>query len=231
MGYLMGPGYLMGEDCCQPADNRYLGFAIAAAAPIAAATGPLAPFVLAFAALSTALPFIHIGAGRKEADQIVPEQNKLGEALGQLDQIIANTALSADDVRQLQAQLQQIWQNFKTFIYQDAFTADGDTRASDGARATMEPQVNGRLDTLNAMLSRLLGRPTPPALITGGSGTPSLEYRNTSDLNFAGFGTFQPGAVAPTGQQVLMPTAGGISNDMLLKLAVAGGLVLWLSRR
>ena len=187
--------------------------------------------VLAFAALSTALPFIHFGAGRKEADQIVPEQNKLGDALTQLDTITRTTTLSADDIRQLQAQLQQIWQNFKTFIYQEAFTADGDTRASDGARATMEPQVNARLDGLNAMLSRVLGRPTPPALITGGAATPELQFRNTSDLNFAGFGTFQPGAVAPTGPQSLMPTAGGISNDMLLKLAVAGGLVLWLSRR
>jgi len=213
-------------------ENRHgLGFAVVAAAPIAAATGPLAPFVLGFAALATALPFIHIGAGRKEADAIGPEQRKLGDALTQLDAILRTTTLSADNLQQLDQQMRAIWQNFLHFIYSDTFTADGDTRASDQSRATMEPQVNGRLDQIARMLNAVLGRVNPPTAIQNGSGVPALEFRNSSDTNFPQAGFFQPGAVTPTGPQTIGPAPTGVDSGLLLKLAVAGGVVYWLSQR
>jgi hypothetical protein len=208
-----------------------LGFAVAAAAPIAAATGPLAPFVLGFAALASVLPMIHFGAGRKEADAIGPEQRKLGEALGQLDQILSGQTLAASDIKQLDYQLRAIWENFLNFIYSEPFTADNDTRASDQSRATMEPQVLGRLQRMADMLNAVLGRVQVPTAVQNGSGPPSLEFRNSSELNLPQAGFFQPGAVAPIGPQVIGPAPTGVDSGLLLKLAVAGGVVLLLSRR
>lgn len=215
--------------------QNYLGFSVApmvsSAVPIAAGTGPLAPIVLGFAALaSVALPALHIGAGRKEADAIVPEQEKLGRALGQLDGILSGNVLSADDLKQLDYQMRTMWQKYLEFIYQDTFTADGDTRASDQSRATMEPQVQGRLDRIATMLNQLLGRPQVPTLIQSG-GAPSLEFRNSSDLNLPQAGFQQPGALVRTQPAYIGPAAPTFDTSLLLKLAVAGGVVFLISRR
>lgn len=207
-----------------------LGFMVAAAAPVAAATGPLAPAVLGLAALASfAAPLLPtIGAGRKEADQIVPEQNKLGQALADVDTLIRNGGLGASDIRQIYNQLSGMWQTFLNFIYQDSFIADGDTRASDGARATMEPQVNARLQTLIQMLNAVLGKVNPPQQVQ--SGINQLEFRNSSDLNLPQSGFLQPGAVAPTGPMMTAPS-GGVDSDMLTKLAIAGAVVFFIARR
>ena len=210
--------------------HNYLGFAVMAAAPIAAATGPLAPVVLAFAAAASVLPMIHFGAGRKEADAIVPEQEKLGRALGQLDGILSDNVLSADDLKQLDAQLRGMWDKYLAFIYQDTFTADGDTRASDQSRATLEPMVQGRLDRIATMLNQLLGRPQVPTMIQS-SGVPSLEFRNSSDTNLPQSGFQQPGALVTTRPSYIGPAAPAFDTGLLLKLAVAGGLVMLISRR
>jgi len=155
---------------------RGLGFIVATAAPVAAATGPLAPVTFGLMALASALPFVgQIGAGRKEADVIVPEQEKLGVLLGDVDRVLTTYTLTASDLRALDSQLRGTWQTFLTFIYQETFTADGDTRASDQARATMEPQVNGRLQAIAQMLGQLLGRVEPAQALQVGSGYPQLH--------------------------------------------------------
>ncbi len=211
-------------------ESNGLGFAIAAAAPIAAATGPLAPFVLGFAALASLAPFIpEIGAGRKEADQITPTQNQLGVALSQFDQILATQTLDASQLGQLRYQLEGIWDKFMEFIYQPQFTQDGDTRASDGARDTMGPQVQGRLDRVTQMINAVLGRPNVPTMMQSG-GPASMEFRTTSDLVLPQAGFSQPGALQPRGPQVIGP-AGGLNSDTLLKLAVAAGVLLVITRR
>jgi hypothetical protein len=208
-----------------------LGFAVAAAAPIAAATGPLAPFVLAGAALATVLPFLpSIGAGRKDADIITPEQNKLGDALAQLDNILRTQTLSASDLQQLDYQLRGIWQTFEQFVNQPALTADGDRRASDGAIATMEPQVQNRLDKIAAMLNAVLGRPNVPTVIQNG-GVAALDFRTSSDISFPQAGFAQPGATSPIGPRYIAPVNSGLDTGLLLKLAIAGGLVYVISRR
>lgn len=213
---------------CQP--QRHLGFAIAAAAPIAAATGPLAPFVLAGALIGSLLPFVpEIGGGRKEADKITPTQNQLGDTLGQVDQILSTQTLSASQLQQLGYQLQGIWDTFVAFLYQPAFTADGDTRASDQSKADMEPQVNARLDRIRAMINAVLGRPNVPTMMQSG-GPAAIEFRTTSDLSLPQAGFNQVGAVQPMGPQVIGP-AGGMDTGLLLKLAVAAGVVLVISRR
>lgn len=211
-------------------NNPYLGFSVAAFTPIAAATGPAAPFLIAAALVGSALPFLaKIGAGRKEADQITPEQNKLGTALGQLDTILATQTLSASDLQQLQTQLAAMWNNFLSFIYQPAFTADGDQRASDGARATMEPQVQIRVDKINNMLRAVLGRPQVPTMLQG-AGTPSLEFRTSTDQVLPQAGFFTPGAVQPRAPQVIGPVSMSIDSDLLMKLAIGAAVVYGISR-
>jgi hypothetical protein len=210
--------------CCgQP---NYMGFNLPAAAmPAAALTGPLAPFLLA---ISLAMPFLNkIGSGRKEADEITPTQNKIGDALSQLDQILGNQTLSASDLQQLHAELVTLWNNFLSFLYQPAFTADGDTRASDGARATIEPQVQNRLDRITSMLNAVLGRPSVPTMLQG-AGTPSLEFRISSDQVLPQAGFLQPGAVGPNPAQVIGPVA---DSGLLMKLALAAGVVFVITRR
>lgn len=207
--------------------NPYMGFAVAAAAPIAAATGPLAPFVLAAAAVATVLPFLsHIGAGRKEADAIGPEQEKFGQALGQLDQILSSQTLDASQLQDLRNQLVDMWQRYNKFVYDPVFTADGDTRASDQSIATLQPMYQSRLDHITAMINAVLGRPQVPAMLQG-AGTPSLEFRTVTDQVLPQAGFLTPGAVAPRGPQVIAP----ISNDNLLwKLAAAAAVVYVVSR-
>ena len=211
-----------------------LGFAVAAAAPIAAATGPAAPFVLAASLIATALPAVlpKIGAGRKEADVIGPEQTKLTAVLTDVDTILRTQSLSSDDLQQLAYQLNGAWQTFLNFIYQDALISDGDQRASDGARATMEPQVQMRLDTIINTINAILGRPQPAQLIQGGSNVPSLQFRTTTDLSLPQAGFNQPGSFAPAGLPVTAPVnPSGIDSGLMLKLAVAGAVVLLISRR
>lgn len=209
------------------AQNPYMGFAVAAALPIAAASGPLAPFVLAASFVASALPFLgKIGAGRKEADQIGPEQEKFGAALGELDRILATQVLDASQLQALGQQLMDLWSRYRTWVYDDAFTADGDTRASDQSIATLEPMYQGRLDKLRAMINAVLGRPQVPTMLQG-AGTPSLEFRTVSDQVLPQAGFFQPGAVAPRGPQVIAP----ITNDnILLKLAAAAAVIYVVSR-
>lgn len=212
---------------CRP---QGLGFAIAAAAPIAAATGPLAPFVLAGALIGELLPFIpEIGGGRKEADKITPTQNQVGASLSQFDQILATQTLSASQLQQLGTQLQGIWDTFVDFLYQPAFTDDGDTRASDQAKADLEPQVMGRLDRVTQMINAVLGRPNVPTMMQSG-GPAAIQFRTTSNLSLPQAGFNQAGAVQPMGPQVIGP-AGGMDTGLLLKLAVAAGVVLVISRR
>jgi hypothetical protein len=203
-----------------------MGFNLPAAAmPGAALTGPLAPFLMA---ISLALPFLNkIGSGRKEADEITPTQNKIGDALSQLDQILASQTLSASDLQQLHAELVTLWNNFLSFMYQPAFTADGDTRASDGAKATIEPQVQNRLDRITSMLNAVLGRPSVPTMLQG-AGTPSLEFRISSDQVLPQAGFLTPGAVQPNPAQVIGPV---VDSGLLMKLALAAGVVFVITRR
>ena len=219
--------YVGGGNCCYP---NHLGFAVAAALPIAAATGPLAPFVIAGALIGSVLPFLpKIGAGRKEADQIVPEQEKLGNALSELDQILGHQTLSASDLQQLDAQLRDMWRRYLAFIYDSAFTADGDTRASDQSKAAMEPMVQNRLDRIAQMLNAVLGRPNVPTVIQS-SGVPSLEFRTTSDLSLPQAGFSQP-AVAPMQANVIGPIGAGLDTGLLLKLGLVGAIAWAISRR
>lgn len=217
--------YVAGGNCCYP---NHLGFAVAAALPAAAATGPFAPFVIAGALIGSVLPFVHFGAGRKEADQIVPEQEKLGNSLGELDQILARQTLSASDLQYLDAQLRDQWNRYLAFIYSSNFTADGDTRASDQSKADMEPMVQGRLDRIAQMLNAVLGRPNVPTMLQS-SGAPSLEFRTTSDLSLPQAGFSQP-AVKPIQANVIGPIADA-DTGLLLKLGLVGAIAWAISRR
>jgi len=218
----------IGAGCCQP---NHLGFAIAAALPVAAATGPFAPFVIAGALIGSILPFLHlnIGGGRKEADLIVPEQEKFGNALSELDQILAHQTLSASDLQQLDAQLRDMWRRYQAFIYDSAFTADGDTRASDQSKATLEPMYQNRLDRIAQMLNAVLGRPNVPTMIQS-SGVPSLEFRTTSDLSLPQAGFNQP-AVSHIPSNVIGPIGAGMDTGLLFKLGLVGVIAYAVSRR
>jgi hypothetical protein len=214
---------------CGNCEPNYLGFMTTAAlAPVAAATGPLAPLVLGFAEAFSALDF-HIGAGRKEADKIVPEQIKLGDILTQVDRIFAGQPLTISDLNALNSQLRGIWQKYLDFLYQPAFTQDGDTRASDQSRATMEPQVTARLQGIADRLNAAAGRPQVPVSVQSGGAVANLEFRTTTDLSLPQAGIFQPGTVQNRAPGVVGPTP--TDNGLLMKMLLAGGVVLLLSRR
>lgn len=211
---------------------NYLGFMVAAAAPVAAATGPLAPLTFAGMAIASVLPFVgSIGAGRKEADAIGPHQQELGRDLDQLDKILSTETLTVDDLRGLHAQLTGLWQSYLQFIYQDAFTRDGDTRASDGSRSTMEPQVNARLQTITQLINALLGKVTPPQAMQ--SSYPSLQFRPSTNLTLPQAGFLQAGAVTLTPKQpgAIAAAPPTFDSGVLMKFAVAGALAWAISRR
>lgn len=92
-------------------------------------------------ALDTLEQWFHIGAGRNEADAIVPLQNRMMDNLG----IITNQILtgSTPSIAQLVDFYVEVWQlalGFMEFVSQDVFV---DRRASGQALNTVMPYIDG----------------------------------------------------------------------------------------
>lgn len=214
--------YLHGCDCY---GHNYLGFTpIVTGEPTSTAIASFVSLVGGF------LPDLHIGAGRKEANAIVPEQEKLGRALGDLDTILSTYTLTVGDLQQLDYQLRDMWARYLQFIYQDQFLADGDTRASDQSKADMQPQVQIRLDKIAAALSQLLGRPVPPQPIQ--TGVQQLQLRPALNLTSVPQSGFMPASSVPVTPGYLLPAQSqSFDSGLVLKVAVAGFLAYVISQR
>lgn len=100
---------------------------------------------VAITTLTTALAqfenWFHIGAGRREADIIVPVQNQMMDALG----VITNQIMSGQNpsVDQLASFYRDVWQRavgFQEFVLMRNFT---DRRASGQALNTVMPYIDG----------------------------------------------------------------------------------------
>jgi hypothetical protein len=121
---------------------NYLGFSpILAAAP---ATGPFAPALALVGSLAPIIPFPEIGAGRKEADAIVPYQNAIGERLGEINRAIPSANVSA--LQSFHSEVRQLGMDYYTFVLDPRFTADGDMRASLGGLNTLMQYIDGTGD-------------------------------------------------------------------------------------
>lgn len=205
-----------------------LGFTpLIAAAP---AAGPAAPLLLAASfAPMIANWFSRIGAGRREADAIVPTQNELGDYLTAVDNVLKQ-ALSIPDLQSVYAQLLDVWGEFLAFIFADEFTADGDTRASDGARETMEWQVEDRLRQIAERIVAMGGRVESPSTVMQGAGSavPRLETYSPGSAYFPQAGALPPVNTLPP----LLFQSGGAapapaSGLMLAAAAALGGWLLF----
>jgi len=136
--------------------------------------------------------FSRIGAGRREADAIVPTQNELGDYLTAVDNELRKP-LSVSDLQTLYAQLQQVWEGFLEFIYAPEFTQDGDQRASDGARRTMEWQVNDRLRQISERLIAAGSRVEAPVITQNtASSIATLQPYQPGSPYFPQSGTLPP---------------------------------------
>lgn len=92
-------------------------------------------------ALQGLLSWFHIGAGRTEANLIVPTQNNLMTALGGItDQIRTGMNPSLDTLMSLYRQVWMIGTAFQEFVLQKTFT---DRRASGQALNTIMPYIDG----------------------------------------------------------------------------------------
>jgi hypothetical protein len=83
------------------------------------------------------------------------------------------------------------------------------------------------LDRITSMLNAVLGRPSVPTMLQG-AGTPSLEFRISSDQVLPQAGFLTPGAVQPNPAQVIGPV---VDSGLLMKLALAAGVVFVITRR
>lgn len=93
-------------------------------------------------ALATSTIVPKIGRGRKEADAIGPVQRELYALIASIKRGI-DTA-TPEQLARWRAELADGWAQFVDFIYQSAFTADGDTRASDQAFGDVRVYVEGK---------------------------------------------------------------------------------------
>jgi len=101
------------------------------AGPIGAAVG---------GAIAVGLSLLHlIGKGRREADMIVPIQNKIGERLKEISNAI-DTSVNVSQLQSLFNELQAIGQAFKEFVGSPQFR---DGRASQQALNTIMPLIDG----------------------------------------------------------------------------------------
>jgi hypothetical protein len=112
------------------------------------AAGPIGGAIAAGAVLVTAI-VSQIGRGRKEADRIVPTQNKIGELLDQYDHLLA-VPRSGPELAALGDYLQQVYNAWLHFT-DPASWPDG--RAARQAQATINWQVEARLQRIRSLAS------------------------------------------------------------------------------
>jgi hypothetical protein len=177
---------------------------------------PLAPLD----PLTGLISALHIRAGANEADAIVPEQEKLGRYLGQMDEFLKQP-LHLTQLQEAYGSLAGYWQQFKAWLYSEQFTKDGDTRASDQSVDTMEWQVNDRLARIQSMLLAM-GGTLPPMTSTQGPYTsiPGLTVPVPGQSYLPGAGTLPPvNTYAPPGTTFYAPQG---SPDIPQGLVYAG---------
>jgi len=140
---------------------------------------------------------LHIRAGANEADQIVPVQNRLGDYLGTIDGWLKQP-LTVPQLQQIRLDLLNAWQQFMDFIWGPGFTADGDTRASDGAQRTMEWQVYDRIGQIEAKIRAAGGTVQAAAPIQGaGQSIQRLTTLTGGQPYFPQAGTLPPTNMYP----------------------------------
>jgi hypothetical protein len=190
------------------------------------------PEPFSFAASSLISPLVNlissIGAGREEADVIVPNQEELGRYLGQVDQWLKQP-LSVSQLQQIYGGLVDYWSQFKQWLFTDFFTSDGDTRASEQSVDTMEWQVNARLQTIQQMLAAMGVQLQPPITTQNdGRSISSLSFRQPGGSWFPQAGTLPPvNTLLPPGTQPAGYQTASMSPLLVAGLAAAAGFLIF----
>jgi hypothetical protein len=171
--------------------------------------------------LDTIASFIHIGAGRNEADQITPTQNILGDYLARVSAFIDQTT-SVPALQKVGTDLATQWAHFQAFINNRTQFPDG--RASAGAYSTLNPIVTSIQQRIVTKISQLGGSGWNPLQILQGASGPSLEVPTYGEPSIpqAGMLTYYP--------QVNQASM-GIGSSMLIPFALAAGAAYLFTRR
>jgi hypothetical protein len=115
--------------------------------------------------LSTITNFLHIGAGRHEADQIVPTQNEFGDFLAKASAFVP-VASNVAQLQQLAANLTQGWREFQIFVSNKQQFPDG--RAGSQALASIGPLVDTIQQQIADRIAQLGGGDGPMQVIQAG---------------------------------------------------------------
>jgi hypothetical protein len=164
-------------------EQRQLGYA--AVIPVAVGTGPLAPIIIGISLAASILPhFLHIGAGRKEADYLTDPQtgaqiiagNALADIIAQ--HMSAEPQWNPDFVQHTISALERVRDQFVDYI-EDCIQKNVCRRAGPGAIATIVHVVDDilipdRQRELQGLLSRETPVPPGPPVIPLPPPTPGV---------------------------------------------------------
>lgn len=122
---------------------------------------------------------LHIGAGRNEADRIVPTQNVFGDFLARVSAYIP-IAPNVQSLTQLANNLSQAWVGFQRFVSDRNAFPDG--RASRQALNDLTPLVEGFQTGIARRIAELGGGDLMSRIVQG-LGGPSLEVPTYGESN------------------------------------------------
>lgn len=210
-------------------------------------------FVKAFAALED---YFNIGAGRTEADIIVPFQNEIMARLDEItDALVRNPAAST--LQAMYREVGEIGQRFRAFVSDSRLT---DGRASEQALNDVMPYIDGSCgyhwpppmmpdsrgclrwgdgtpggpgtDGMLGAIGRAIvrrGGMIPSPTVTQGPGVPSLSYPWPGTAQLPQAGTLPPRVQQRPLQAGIVPVGGG--SSAALPILLGAGALLLFSRR
>jgi hypothetical protein len=254
--------YLRGA-CCDDCQQSSTGLAGLGAAAVSILWPPFnwqpilsvaeGMFANAFNALED---FFKIGAGRNEADVIVPVQNDIMQRLGEITDALVRGP-SAQTLQSMYREVEQIGAYFRQFVSDSRFS---DGRASEQALNDIMPYIDGSCgyrwpppmtpdtrgclrwgdgtpggagtDGMLGAIGRAIVRkggmiPTP--MLTQGPGVPSLSYPWPGTAQLPQAGTLPPRVPSRPLQAGIIPVGGG--GSAVLPILLGAGALLFFSRR